>query len=450
LSKRFYICSGVFLLINITEQVLSRPKAILVGIGLPGVVKEEVRYNISELKQLARTAGFEVVHDFVQERDKIHPAYFIGPGKVTELQELLQNLQGNLLIVDEDLSPAQIRNLEISLEVKIIDRSTLILDIFAKHAQTRQAKTQVELAQLQYFLPRLTRQWSHLSRQVGGIGTRGPGETQLETDRRLIRKRIEKLKNDLVKIDKQQNVRRKQRQNEFRVSLVGYTNVGKSTIMNLLSDAGVAVENQLFETLDSVVRKVNLDNDHSILLSDTVGFIRKLPHHLIASFKSTLDEVREADLLLHVVDISHSQYSKQMEVVIGILEELDVHTKNILTIFNKIDRLEDPNLIQSVRNKYPVAHFLSAKRHIGVEMLKSEIIQFIEANFVEMTIFVPVQDQKFIHYIHSNTRVMSQVYEDDSIEFTIRCDTETADKIRSLANKRNFKTTTKKTEKEIT
>ena len=437
-------------MINITDQVLSRPKAILVGVGLPGVAREEVLHNISELKQLASTAGFEVVHHFVQEREKIHAAYFIGPGKVAELWELLQNLQGNLLIVDEDLSPAQIRNLENSLEVKIIDRSTLILDIFAKHAQTRQAKTQVELAQLQYFLPRLTRQWSHLSRQVGGIGTRGPGETQLETDRRLIRKRIEKLKGDLVKIDKQQNVRRKQRQNEFRVSLVGYTNVGKSTIMNLLSDAGVAVENQLFETLDSVVRRVDLDNDHTILLSDTVGFIRKLPHHLIASFKSTLDEVREADLLLHVVDISHSQYNRQVEVVISILEELDVHTKNILTIFNKIDRLEDPNLIQSVRNKYPVAHFLSAKRHIGVELLKSEIISFIEANFIEMNIFVPVQEQKFIHYIHSNTRVMSQIYEDNIIQFTIRCNTETAKKLSALADKRKFKISKKKTQKEMT
>jgi GTP-binding protein HflX len=437
-------------LLNVTEEVFTHPKAVLVAVGLPGVSREDVKDNISELKQLARTAGFEVAHHFIQEREKIHPAYFIGPGKVEELQEILQNLQGNLLIVDEDLSPAQIRNLENSLAVKIIDRSTLILDIFAKHAQTRQAKTQVELAQLQYFLPRLTRQWSHLSRQVGGIGTRGPGETQLETDRRLIRKRIEKLKSDLVKIDKQQIVRRKQRKNEFRVSLVGYTNVGKSTIMNLLSDAGVGAENQLFATLDSVVRRVELDHNHGILLSDTVGFIRKLPHHLIASFKSTLDEVREADLLLHVVDVSHSQYSKQMEVVSNILEELDVHTKNKLTIFNKIDRLEDSNLIQSVRNKFPDAHFLSATRHIGLEFLKTKVINLIESNFIEMEIMVPVQDQKFIHYIHSSTRVMLQAYLDDTIEFKIRCDAETADKIRSLADKRKFKTSVKKTEKEVT
>jgi GTP-binding protein HflX len=437
-------------LLNVTEEIFKNPRAILVGVGLPGVPREEVRDNIAELIQLSKTAGFTVVHHFIQERDKIHPAYFIGPGKVEELQENLQELNGELVIVDEDLSPAQIRNLENSLSVKIIDRSTLILDIFARHAKTRQAKTQVELAQLQYFLPRLTRQWSHLSRQVGGIGTRGPGETQLETDRRLIRKRIEKLKNDLAKIDKQQIARRKQRKNEFRVSLVGYTNVGKSTIMNLLSNAEVLVENQLFATLDSVVRRAELHHGHGILLTDTVGFIRKLPHHLIASFKSTLDEVREADLLLHIVDVSHPQFTKQMVVVNNILQELNVHTKNALTIFNKIDRLEDPNLIQSVRNNYPDAHFLSATRQIGVESLKKRIYRIVESNFLEMEITVPVQDQKFIHYIHSSTHVLSQEYANDEIGFLVRCDKETSDKIISLAEKKEITVNIGKTEKEVT
>jgi len=419
------------------EEVKGHQNAILVGIGLPGQDKNEKLDNLSELSQLARTAGLEVKHQLIQERERINAAYFIGPGKVQELATILEDLNALIVVFDDDLSPAQIRNLEEILQAKVIDRSTLILDIFAKHARTREAKSQVELAQLQYFLPRLTRQWTHLSRQVGGIGTRGPGETQLETDRRLIRKRIEKLRKDLRQFDKQQKTRRQHRQDIFQASLIGYTNVGKSTIMNLLSDAGVLTENQLFATLDSIVRRIELNNGHDILLGDTVGFIRKLPPHLVASFKSTLDEVREADLLLHVVDVHHSFYQKQMQTVMQILEELDAHHKPMLIIFNKIDLLQDQTILQSLRNRYPDAVFLSASRHIGIESLKKKIVEFIEKNFVKIKIRLNNQNQKFIHYIHSIGHVLDMDYQDHLVELTLKCDLAAAEKIRSLIQKQD-------------
>jgi GTP-binding protein HflX len=414
------------------ETIVGEQKAILVGVTLPGQPSEAKSDHISELAQLAETAGLTVSDHLFQEREKIHAAYFIGPGKVNELREVVNQSQPAIVIFDDDLSPAQIRNLEKVLDVRVIDRSTLILDIFAKHARTREAKTQVELAQLQYLLPRLTRQWTHLSRQVGGIGTRGPGETQLETDRRLIRRRIEKLKHDLHKIDSQQTIRRQNRKNTFRASLIGYTNVGKSTLMNLLSGADLLVENQLFATLDSVVRKVSLEGAQEILLSDTVGFIRKLPHHLVASFKSTLDEVHEADLLLHVVDVHHPYFREQMQVVMRILEDLDSHTKPILIIFNKIDLLPDTNILPSLRKEYPESVFLSATRHIGVESLKQKLKEFLEKNFVSLFLRIPQQEQKLIHYIYSLARVEKIQYDGEGVEISMKCDRETLSRIKQL------------------
>lgn len=340
---------------------------------------------------------------------------------MNELRDLVKETDAGVVIFDEDLSPAQMRNLEKMLGVKIIDRSILILDIFAGHAQTREAKTQVELAQLQYLLPRLTRQWSHLSRQVGGIGTRGPGETQLETDRRLVRTRIEKLRSALSQIDRQRAVRRKNRRGIFRAALVGYTNVGKSTILNLLSGSDVRVENQLFATLDSTVRRVNLNADHPVLISDTVGFIRKLPPHLVASFKSTLDEVREADLLLHVVDVHHQQFRQQMHTVMSILEELDLHHKPILIIFNKIDLLEEMGALSALKKQYPDSVFVSASRLIGVEGLKQQLIRFIEKSFIKERLLVPLQLQKFLHYIHSVAAVEELHYHESETEIVFRC-----------------------------
>ncbi|RMH87344.1 MAG: GTPase HflX, partial [Calditrichaeota bacterium] len=387
-------------------------KVVLVGVVLPRHRRWEVEDNLAELRLLAATSGVEVVEELIQERRQVNPAYFIGRGKVEELSRLVKARGIQTVIFDDDLSPAQVRNLEEATGCKIIDRSTLILDIFAKHARTRMAKTQVELAQLQYLLPRLTRQWTHLSRQVGGIGTKGPGETQLETDRRLIRKRIETLQRALAKFDRQQATRRKGRQGEFKVSLVGYTNVGKSTIMNLLTGANVLVEDQLFATLDSTVRRVHLDGQHHILLSDTVGFIRKLPHHLIASFKSTLDEVLEADLLLHVVDISHPAYADQIRTVNEVIQEIGAGEKPMLMVFNKIDALKEKGLIASLKAQYPEGVFISATRHIRIEKLKQTLIDFIEANFVETEVKIPHQCSQLLNLIHTQAVVTGEEYTD--------------------------------------
>lgn len=404
-----------------TTTIKSREKAILVGVQLAGHRAGECEQNLQELKQLASTARLEVLTTFTQELRRIHPAHFLGSGKVEELVHLVQLSGAEVVVFDDDLTPAQIRNLEKMLGIKIIDRSTLILDIFARHARTREAKTQVELAQLQHLLPRLTRQWTHLSRQVGGIGTRGPGETQLETDRRLIRRRIEKLRQELEQIDRQRSVRRKNRRNMFRAALIGYTNVGKSTLMNLLSGSQVQVENQLFATLDSTIRRVNLEDNYRILLSDTVGFIRKLPHQLIASFKSTLDEVREADLLLHVVDVSHPQFQEQMQTVMKVLEELNVHHKPMLVLFNKIDQLTEMGILTGLRKMYPESVFISAVRQIGITALREKLLDIIKREFVTARMQIPLSMQKLVHFIHTNTLVDEQEYNHQFVEIQFRC-----------------------------
>jgi len=303
-----------------------RERTILVGVGSRYAPRDDSgEYgHLDEIALLADTAGADVVGVLVQPRSKIVPAYYIGKGKAEELKEEVELAEANMVIFDNDLTPAQLSNLEKLLEIKVVDRSGLILDIFALRARTRQAKAQVELAQLQYLLPRLTRQWTHLSRQQGGIGTRGPGETQLEVDRRRIRQRIAHLKDLLKKIDRHRETGRKRRGESFKAALVGYTNAGKSTLLNALSGAGVPVEDKLFKTLDSVTRLVRFGAAPEMLISDTVGFIRDLPHDLIASFKSTLDEVREADALLHVIDITNPEWEEQIEVVAGVLSELGV------------------------------------------------------------------------------------------------------------------------------
>ncbi len=420
------------------ERIERKQQAILVGLKLPGENLDERQEHLVELELLAKTAGLKVDCTVMQERIKVHPTNFIGPGKAIELSDMIHRRNVKVVIFDDDLTPAQIRNLEKIWNSKVIDRTALILDIFAKHAKSKEAKTQVELAQLQYLLPRLTRQWTHLSRQVGGIGIRGPGETQLETDRRLIRRRIEKLRSDLIRIDKQQSTRRKHRNKIYRVALVGYTNVGKSTIMNILSGADVLVENQLFATLDSIIRKVKLNGNHEILLSDTVGFIRKLPTHLIASFKSTLDEVREADLLLHVIDVQHPRYCEQMKIVLKVLEELNVHHKPIIMVFNKIDKLHELNLIPLMKAKYPDAVFLSAIRHIGIEALKTSIVQHIEQNYITAILNIPVDDQKSLHFIHSCCHIVEKSLNNGYFKLVIKCNKEILNQIQNLNNRISF------------
>ena len=313
-------------------------KAILIGLISPDVTKEQAYEYLDELAFLADTAGAKPVRNFTQKLPHPDNKTFLGKGKIEEVRIYAEEEEIKLIIFDDDLSPSQIRNIEkiFGEETKILDRSNLILDIFAGRAKTAQARTQVELAQYQYLLPRLTRMWTHLERQKGGIGMRGPGETQIETDRRIINDKITLLKKKLEKIDKQSSTRRKGRQDMIRVALVGYTNTGKSTLMNALAKSDIFAENKLFATLDTTVRKVVIGN-LPFLLTDTVGFIRKLPHQLVESFKSTLDEVRESDLLVHVVDISNPKFEEQIEIVNKTIIELGVTDKPILIVFNKID-----------------------------------------------------------------------------------------------------------------
>ena len=311
-------------------------KAILLSVCPAGVTMERTNENLAELDFLLDTAGGLCLKTVVQRLERPDTRTYIGSGKLQEVREYRQALDADLIVVDDELSPAQLRNLEKELDCRVLDRTTLILDIFAKRARTSIAKTQVELAQLQYMLPRLTRLWTHLERQRGGIGMRGPGETQIETDRRLIKERIAALKDQLAKFDTQKTLQRKNRESLVRVALVGYTNVGKSTLMNLLSKSDVFAENKLFATLDTTVRKVVLDN-LPFLLTDTVGFIRKLPHGLVESFKSTLDEVVEADLLIHVVDISHPDHEEQIAAVNRTLAEIGAADKPTILVFNKVD-----------------------------------------------------------------------------------------------------------------
>jgi len=318
------------------DTAVKQETAVLVGVVKQGETDEQAREYLEELEFLVETAGAETVKTFTQKLQKPDRATFVGSGKLEDIKAFITAEDIDMVVFDDELTPSQLRNIERELQVKILDRNNLILDIFAGRAQTAQAKSQVELAQLQYLLPRLTRLWTHLERQKGGIGMRGPGESQIETDRRLILNKIALLKERLRHIDRQNETQRKNRHELVRVALVGYTNVGKSTIMNMLSKSEVFAENKLFATLDTTVRKVVLENV-PFLLSDTVGFIRKLPHDLVECFKSTLDEVREADILIHVVDVSHPNFEDQIRTVNETLKDIGAIDKRVITVFNKID-----------------------------------------------------------------------------------------------------------------
>jgi GTP-binding protein HflX len=325
------------------DTAIVQERAILVGVVTPGEKEAQTKEYLDELAFLVDTAGGKVEKVFTQKMLKPERATFVGTGKLEEIKAYVKSEEIDVVVFDDELSPSQLRNIDRELGVKVLDRSNLILDIFASRAQTAQAKTQVELAQLQYVLPRLTGMWTHLERQKGGIGMRGPGETQIESDRRIILNKISLLKERLRNIDRQNETQRKNRGQLIRVALVGYTNVGKSTIMNMLSKSEVFAENKLFATLDTTVRKMVIEN-LPFLLSDTVGFIRKLPHHLVECFKSTLDEVREADLLIHVVDVSHPNFEDQINTVNETLKDIGAIDKDMILVFNKIDAYVSPEL----------------------------------------------------------------------------------------------------------
>jgi len=409
-----------------------RERAILVGVTSGQTTKWETEEHLEELAFLADTAGAVVIKEFVQDRVRIDAAYFIGRGKAEELNDYSDRYDADILIFDDDLSPAQVRNLEKLTGKKILDRSGLILDIFARRAKTREAKTQVELAQLNYLLPRLTRQWTHLSRQVGGIGTRGPGETQLEVDRRLIRKRISALKRDLEKIKNQRKVRRQNRDQIYKIALVGYTNAGKSTLLNTLTHADVFVEDRLFATLDPTVRRVEFAADFQALMIDTVGFIRKLPHHLVASFKSTLEEVVHADLLLHVVDVSHPNLFEHVAVVREVLNDLGAAEKPTIYVFNKIDSLEQKPLISRLKNDYQTAVFISAVKGLFLDDLKNEIESCYKRAVIELDLTVDIQYSDVISKLHRLGEVMEMDYHDTFVKVKMKASQENVDIIRHL------------------
>lgn len=376
-------------------------KAVLVGLVTPDQNERQVKEYLDELDFLADTAGIRPVKRFTQKLDMPHSVTFVGAGKLQQIKEYVVEHEIGIVVFDDELSAKQLRNIEKALQVRILDRTNLILDIFAKRAQTAHAKTQVELAQYRYMLPRLTRLWTHLERQRGGVGMRGPGETQLETDKRIILDKISKLKRELAEIDKQKSSQRKNRGKMVRVALVGYTNVGKSTIMNLLAKSEVFAENKLFATLDTTVRKVVVEN-LPFLLADTVGFIRKLPTDLVDSFKSTLDEVREADVLLHVVDISHPDFEEQIQVVEKTLSDLGCSDKPSMIIFNKIDNYhwvekEEDDLTPETRENITLEDlqktwmarlndncmFISAKEKMNIDEFRSTLYKKVRELHVQ-------------------------------------------------------------------
>jgi GTP-binding protein HflX len=388
--------------------------------------------SLDELELLADTAGAAAIARISQDRDRLDPATFIGKGKAEEIGKLVEQEKVSLVIFDDDLSAVQVRNLEKAFQCKVLDRSALILDIFAARARTSEAKCQVELAQLEYLLPRLTRQWTHLSKQFGGIGTKGPGETQIETDRRIIRTRISHLRERLDRITQQRTTQRKERTKHTRAALVGYTNVGKSTLLNLLSGSDVLVENKLFATLDPTTRIVPLSPSSAILMTDTVGFIRKLPHHLVAAFKSTLEEVTEADLLLHVVDLLSPLYEDQIRVVQETLEDLGAADKTTLIVFNKIDRLNDRSIISALSEKYPQSVCISAMRGINIVSLKEKIQQLVNTEFVEETIVIPQSDPRLISAIYDFAEVLDRSYEDNSVHLIVRVPRKDLEHLRAI------------------
>jgi len=404
------------------ELDLKQEKALMVGV-IHGEVDEATAYeHLEELELLAVTAGAEVVGQITQRLNKLNPQFLVGKGKADQIVEQAKELDAQLIIFDDDLSPAQAKNfMNLTDNLKVIDRSAIILDIFRQHAKSREAKTQVELAHLEYLLPRLTRQWTHLERQMGGIGTRaGMGETQIEIDRRLIRTRISKLKKELIKIDQERIIQSRGRQKFFRAALVGYTNAGKSTLMNALSDADVYVQDQLFATLDTTIRQVDINDSHKILLSDTVGFVRKLPHDLVASFRSTLKEVVDADLLLLVLDASSPQVLDHYNTIKNVLEEIAAGDKRNLIVLNKIDLVEDMQVLNELKQSFPDAVMISALDKLRLDELLKSIQSIMDESFQTVEVDIPFTDGKTISEIQDDMDVLHREYYNEGVRMTIK------------------------------
>ena len=406
----------------IERNNVGQEKALLVGVIQPGMTESLIHEHLDELELLAETAGAKIAGRITQRVSKINPATFIGKGKAEELLNQAKELDVKLIVFDDELSPGQIKNYhKISDNVKVLDRSGLILDIFQKHAKTKEARTQVDLAYMEYLLPRLTRQWTHLERQMGGIGTRaGMGETQIEIDRRLIRTRISKLKKELIRIEKERDTQSYRRQSEFRVSLVGYTNAGKSTLFKALTGSDVYIQDQLFATLDTTVRQLQIDESHPILLSDTVGFIRKLPHNLVASFKSTLKEVLEADLILVMLDISSSQIEDHFQTIENVLKDMGAQEIPQILVLNKVDLISDGNMIEKRQREFPNSVTVSAQQHLRLSELKSRILGKMEENFQTIDLEFSYDQGKTIAHAQEGVDVLKREYEENGVKLRIR------------------------------
>jgi len=401
--------------------IVLKERAFLVGVITGDETYEKVKSNLNELSLLADTAGAVSVELIISKINRISPKYFVGKGKAEQIINQAKALNVNLIIFDDDLSPTQSRNFhKISDKIKIIDRTGLILDIFTNNAKTTESKTQVELARLQYILPRLTRMWTHLERQMGGIGTRaGAGETQIEIDRRLIRTKISKLKRQIKSIEKERITQSIRRKEKFRVSLVGYTNAGKSTLLNTLTGAQVYAKNKLFATLDTTVKSLKIEKNNEILLSDSVGFIRKLPHDLVASFKSTLKEVVESDLLLIVVDSSSQNLDDELLTVKEVLNSIKVKTDNSLIVLNKIDLVKSSKL-NGLKNRFPEGVFISAKNRLMINHLLNEINSFIKKNYITYNLTLKFSQIKFLDKIFNLVDVIKCNYEKDFVSLKVR------------------------------
>ena len=412
---------------------MNSPKTILVGIKLPGNPSSS-EILLDELKGLAVTAEYDPVAELTQRLNEINPKTFIGSGKVEELKHAVLHHSPEVVIFDEELSPRQNRELEKILKCRVIDRPWLILEIFSHHARTREAKTQVELARLKYALPRLTKMWGHLSRQRGGIGMKDVGETQIQLDQRMIRNEIHKLEKKLKQIDREKKTQRKSRQGTFKVALVGYTNVGKSSLMNKLTGANTLVENKLFATLDPTVRKIKKNFPYPVLLSDTVGLINKLPHDLVASFKSTLDEVRDADLLIHVVDISHPEYKNQLQTTDDLLIQMGMDEIEVILVFNKIDSIEDIEILEKAHEKFPSAVSISCKKNEGIDVLRQKIIIQYEKRLSPYLMELEHSQAGIISQIRKFALIVKEDYKEDRICLSLRLPPGGKAKLKNILN----------------
>jgi len=419
------------------SNIKSKEKALLIGVIHSALDEKIVKDHLDELRLLAITAGAEVVGNITQKLSRINPSFFIGTGKAEQIINQAKELGVSLIIFDDELSPAQVKNFSnLANDVKVIDRSALILDIFRQHAQTKEAQTQVELAQLEYMLPRLSKAWSHLERQMGGIGTRaGAGETQIEVDRRLIRTRISKLKSDLIKIEKERETQSKRRRNEYKVALVGYTNAGKSTLMNSISGANVFVEDKLFATLDTTIRSVELNTAHKILLSDTVGFVRKLPHHLVATFKSTLKEVVDADLILLVLDASSTQVVEHYNTILEVLKELGAEKHQMVVIMNKIDEKKAAKQLNFLKRKFPEGIYLSALNNLRINKLTQKIVDVMDKNFQTIDLLFSYKEAKEMSLAQKGVDVLERNYEDDCVRLKVKASRWRINQIQAELNK---------------